>query len=84
MWTPRPRRARGPRAQEELNLHVAMSVLRRDDDLVDWLSDRLVAIADTVPEAIEGFRLGERPRRCSPTRGCSTSSTTREDVEAPG
>ena len=35
-----------------------MEVLRRDDDLVEWLSDRLVAIAGTVPEAIEGFRLG--------------------------
>ena len=46
------------RAQEEANLRVVMGVLRRDDDLVDWLSDRLVDIAGTVPEAIEGFRLG--------------------------
>ena len=35
-----------------------MSVLRRDDDLVTWLSDRLLAIAGTVPEEIDGFRLG--------------------------
>jgi hypothetical protein len=27
-----------------------MSVLRRDDDLVTWLSDRLLAIAGTVPD----------------------------------
>ncbi|MGA3219574.1 MAG: 1-deoxy-D-xylulose-5-phosphate synthase N-terminal domain-containing protein, partial [Acidimicrobiales bacterium] len=46
------------RAQEEANLQVVMEVLRRDDDLVNWLSDRLVAIAGTVPEAIDGFRLG--------------------------
>ncbi len=35
-----------------------MSVLRRDDDLVTWLSDRLLAIASTVPDDVEGFRLG--------------------------
>ena len=46
------------RAQEEANLQVVMEVLRRDEDLVEWLSDRLVAIAGTVPEAIDGFRLG--------------------------
>jgi transketolase len=48
------------RAQEEANLQVVMEVLRRDDDLVEWLSDRLVAIAGTVPETIDGFRLGGR------------------------
>ena len=46
-------------AQAEANLRIAMSVLRRDDDLVDWLSDRLLAIAGTVPEDIDGFRLGD-------------------------
>ncbi len=46
------------RAQEEANLRVVMGVLRRDDDLVEWLSNRLIDIAGTVPEAIEGFRLG--------------------------
>jgi transketolase len=47
-------------AQEEVNLRRAMEVLRRDDDLVEWLSDRLVAIAGTVPDTIEGSRLGGR------------------------
>src|ERR1019366_3081387 len=46
-------------AQAAANLRVAMSVLRRDDDLVTWLSDRLLAIAGTVPESVEGFRLGQ-------------------------
>ena len=32
-----------------------MSVLRRDDDLVTWLSDRLLAIASTVPDDVEGL-----------------------------
>ncbi len=45
-------------AQAEANLRVVMTVLRRDPDLVRWLSDRLVEIADSVPEEIRGFRLG--------------------------
>jgi transketolase len=45
-------------AQASANLQVAMSVLRRDEALVTWLSDRLVAIAGTVPAEVEGFRLG--------------------------
>ena len=47
--------------EEEFNLKVTMSVLRRDKGLVDWLSDRLIRrIADTVPAAVEGFRLGKK------------------------
>jgi transketolase len=45
-------------AQAEANLRIAMSVLHRDEDLVTWLSDRLLAIAGTVPSQIDGFRLG--------------------------
>jgi transketolase len=47
-------------AQAARNLNVALSVLRRDPALVRWLSDRLLAIADTVPEEVQGFRLGSR------------------------
>jgi transketolase len=60
---PAPSAAGALRAQEEANLQVVMEVLRRDDDLVEWLSDRLVAIADTVPETIDGFRLGGKGAR---------------------
>ena len=56
--SPAPADAASVQAQAEANLRVAMSVLRRDDDLVTWLSDRLLAIAQTVPESVEGFRLG--------------------------
>ena len=45
-------------AQAAANLGIAMSVLRRDEDLVTWLSDRLLAIAETVPDSLNGFRLG--------------------------
>ena len=57
---PAPPSPEAMRAQEEANLRVVMGVLRRDEDLVEWLSDRLVAIAGTVPEGIEGFRLGPK------------------------
>jgi transketolase len=55
---PAPSDPEALRAQEEANLQVVMEVLRHDEDLVEWLSDRLVAIAGTVPESIDGFRLG--------------------------
>ncbi|MBV9445795.1 MAG: hypothetical protein JO345_07865 [Streptosporangiaceae bacterium] len=45
-------------AQASANLRVVMEVLRRDTDLVTWLSDRLLAVARTVPSSIEGCSLG--------------------------
>jgi transketolase len=45
-------------AQAEANLRVAISVLRRDPGFVTWLSDRLLAIAATVPDEIPGVRIG--------------------------
>ena len=57
--SPAPADPAAVQAQGAANLGIAMSVLRRDEELVTWLSDRLVAIADTVPDSIEGFRLGE-------------------------
>ena len=44
--------------QAEANLRTAISVLRRDPELVTWLSDRLLAIAATVPDEIPGVRIG--------------------------
>ena len=45
-------------AEANANFTAALSVLRRDEGLVDWLSDRLLAIGATVPDEVEGFRLG--------------------------
>jgi transketolase len=45
-------------AQAEANLRVAISVLRARTDVVDAISDRLVEIAGTVPDRVEGFNLG--------------------------
>ena len=36
---------------------MAVGVLRRDEAIVDWLSERLLRIADSVPDHIDGFRL---------------------------
>jgi len=36
---------------------MAVSVLRRDEATVDWLSERLLTIAASVPSEIDGFRL---------------------------
>jgi transketolase len=47
-------------AQAEHNLRTAISVLKRDPDLVDSLAERLVAAWDAVPEHVPGFYLGGR------------------------
>ena len=44
-------------AQASSNLAKAISVLRGDEQLVHWLSDRLLAIADSVPDTIPGLNL---------------------------
>ncbi len=41
------------------NLNVALDVLRRNEDLVRYLADRLVELGDSVPESIKGFQLPE-------------------------
>ena len=56
--SPAPPAPEAAAEQARANLEIAMSVLRRDRDLVTWLSDRLAAVADTVPEAVEGCSLG--------------------------
>ena len=56
---PAPTDPEAVRAQAVHNLDVALSVLRRDEKLVDYVSDRLVEIAAGVPERLGGFRLGD-------------------------
>jgi transketolase len=57
---PAPADAAARRSQAEANLQTAMTVLRRDAGLVDWLSDRLLEIGRSVPLEIDGFRLSNR------------------------
>lgn len=42
------------REEEAANLGVVMEVLRRDERLLSWLSDRLVALGESVPDSIPG------------------------------
>jgi len=55
---PAPGDAEALRAQATKNFEVALSVLQRDEALVDYLSDRLLEIASKVPDAPAGFNLG--------------------------
>jgi transketolase len=48
------------RDEFEANLKAVIDVLHRDQELVDYLADRLVEIGDSVPEAIPTFKLGKR------------------------
>ena len=42
------------------NLEAVIGVLRTDQELVDYLADRLVALGDSVPESLPGCRLGDK------------------------
>lgn len=46
-------------AQFKENLEVVMSVILNDKELVDFVSERLVQIAETVPEELPSFKLSE-------------------------
>lgn len=46
-------------AQAEQNLRVALSVLERDTATVDAISDRLIELAASVPDKIDGIKLAE-------------------------
>lgn len=47
------------RNQFQASLETVMSVLRSDQELVDYLADRLLKIAALVPQELEGYRLGD-------------------------
>jgi transketolase len=55
---PAPKDAAALHSQGEANLRIALSVLERNEGLVAWLSQRLLEIAASVPDEIDGFRLG--------------------------
>jgi transketolase len=47
-------------AQARHNLEVAIGVLRANTEVVDAISDRLVEVAELVPDSVAGFHLGGR------------------------
>ncbi|HZK66030.1 MAG TPA: transketolase, partial [Chloroflexota bacterium] len=60
---PAPKEQDALKEQFRANLQVAISVLMKDQDLVDYLADRLIEIGESVPEKIASFRLntGKNP-----------------------
>ncbi len=57
---PAPADPQALREESRANLGAVIEVLHRDQALVDYLSDRLVEIGESVPEEIPTFRLGRR------------------------
>ena len=47
------------RAEFKANLNAVIEVLYQDQELVDYLTDTLVEIADSIPNSIKTFRLGK-------------------------
>jgi transketolase len=55
---PAPTDAAEREAQARRNFQIAMSVLRSRTDVVDAITDRLLELAASVPERVDGFTLG--------------------------
>ena len=45
-------------SQAEANLRETLSVLKKDQKLVDYLANRLVELGDSIPKTIDGLTLG--------------------------
>ena len=63
------------RQQAAANLQIAVSVLRRDKRLVDWLSDLLVTIGENVPDQVGSFRLGGKGPQLEAALGVLDAAT---------
>lgn len=55
--TPDVKDANELRRQAAANLGIALDVLRKDKACLEWLTDRLVAIGDSVPDEIPELRI---------------------------
>jgi transketolase len=47
-------------SQARANFQTALSLLRSNPDLTDWLTDRLLEVAATVPDDVDGFNLADK------------------------
>ena len=57
---PAPTDAAEREAQARRNFEVAIGVLRRNTAVVEAISDRLIEVANSVPDRVEGFNLDDR------------------------
>jgi transketolase len=55
---PAPSDPENLKSEFRANLAAVVEVLHRDEELVDYLANRLVTLGEEVPEEIPGFRLG--------------------------
>ena len=62
---PAPETPEAIREQCLENLRLVAEVLARDEALVDYLADRLVALGDSVPESIPGVQAGSGRSACA-------------------
>jgi transketolase len=46
-------------AQARANFETALGIFKRDLGLTDWLTDRLLEVAATVPDHVDGFNLND-------------------------
>jgi transketolase len=60
---PAPESPEETNRQAEENLALAMSVLDRDEATLEYVSDRLLAVAREVPDRVPTFRLGGKGAR---------------------
>ncbi len=63
-------------AETEANFKTVMSVMRGDEGFVNWLSDRLLEIAGTVPDQIEGARVGRKTPLTTPRENAAPVDVT--------
>ncbi len=57
---PVPADSAAAKAEFKANLKAVADVLRKDEALCAYLADRLVALGDSVPEKLPGYRLGAK------------------------
>jgi transketolase len=67
---PKPDDAEEFRKQTRNNMQTVIDVLRKDEELVDYMAETMVRLGDSIPEEIPGYRLG------SPTSPCNDPVVT--------
>jgi len=69
---PAPTDAAERAAEARRNFEVAIGVLRRNTAVVDAISDRLIEVANSVPDRVEGFNLDDREAKIFDDPGSPT------------
>lgn len=71
-------------AEFKANLEQVFVVLRKDKALVDYLANRLVAIADSIPKDIPGFQLDKKGNPFSDSRLYAFKNYPEDLYQKPG